>query len=529
MSEQPTLLVVDDEQVICEACRRIFSRQGFQVEATTDPRQGLTLAVERPYAAILLDIKMPAMDGIQFLERLREKKLDIPVLIMTGYPSVPNAAAAIRLGASDYITKPFTPEEITQAVQRVFQQSGQADSQDNGKTEPQPPPDETQTCLFFGQSWLRLEPDGSAMTGAVLPVVHGKQRQLQQIRLPGIGEVVYQGLPLAAVYLREEAPVVVLSPVSGVVAAVNEALLRDPAPLVTDPCASGWIACICTTRAEEELENCRPRRVLLFSTDQGAVRKQTERLRSLGCCVETSPSLEAVDLAKQPEETVLLLDAASYGEAGPDMVAQVNHTAPRLRIVVLATADGKWESEYRKQRIFYYAVEPFADGEIVEILDAAFQPHDSQRHCPQERFKKALSEALSGIGITNRNGHKVYLLAAPGLLRRCEGLGGQIRQKLIEKMFPVVATPGDVPLTPSNLLKMAGQYDRLMVLSAKDSGRLPGTLARDTKAEIAAPGEGAVRITTLEVQPDAVGSLDGLDERVTEALAEHIVREMASY
>ena len=86
----------------------------------TDARQGLALATEKDYSIILLDIKMPNMDGIQFLEQLREKKPDVPVLIITGYPSIPNAAAAMRLGACDYVTKPFTSEEITWAVQRVL-------------------------------------------------------------------------------------------------------------------------------------------------------------------------------------------------------------------------------------------------------------------------------------------------------------------------------------------------------------------------------------------------------------------------
>ncbi len=119
MSDSPKLLVVDDEEVICQACRRIFSRQGFQVEVNTDACNGLNCALHDDYAAILLDIKMPKIDGIQFLERLRETKPDQPVLIMTGYPSIPNATAAMRLGASDYITKPFRPDEITRAVQRI--------------------------------------------------------------------------------------------------------------------------------------------------------------------------------------------------------------------------------------------------------------------------------------------------------------------------------------------------------------------------------------------------------------------------
>ena len=120
MLDDPKLLVVDDEEVICEGCRRIFSRQGFEVEKCSDACQGLGLAKQNDYSAILLDIKMPTMDGIAFLEALRKQKADVPVVLMTGYPSIPNAASAIRLGASDYVTKPFTPEEITQAVHRLL-------------------------------------------------------------------------------------------------------------------------------------------------------------------------------------------------------------------------------------------------------------------------------------------------------------------------------------------------------------------------------------------------------------------------
>jgi DNA-binding NtrC family response regulator len=133
MSGRNRLLVVDDDANICHACRRVLSGQGFLVEESTDSRVGLRRAVESDYAAILLDVKMPEMDGIQFLEELRKTKPALPVLIMTGYPSVPNAVAAVRLGASNYITKPFTPGEITRSVQRVL-----ARRKTNGKRMPAP-------------------------------------------------------------------------------------------------------------------------------------------------------------------------------------------------------------------------------------------------------------------------------------------------------------------------------------------------------------------------------------------------------
>ena len=120
MSDSLRLLVVDDDPIICHACRRIFSDQGFEVEENTDAREGLKRATEQDYACILLDIKMPGIDGIQSLEELRKHKPGLPVLIMTGYPSLSTATVAVELGASGYITEPFTPANMRRSVQKML-------------------------------------------------------------------------------------------------------------------------------------------------------------------------------------------------------------------------------------------------------------------------------------------------------------------------------------------------------------------------------------------------------------------------
>jgi DNA-binding NtrC family response regulator len=97
MTETPALLVVDDEAVVCHVCQRIFARRGFRVEVSPDPRTGLSWAAERRYAVILLDIKMPLLDGVRL-----------------------NAETAKRFGACEYVPKPFTVEEICTAVQRAL-------------------------------------------------------------------------------------------------------------------------------------------------------------------------------------------------------------------------------------------------------------------------------------------------------------------------------------------------------------------------------------------------------------------------
>ena len=528
MADSHALLVVDDEEVICQACRRIFSRQGFAVETNTDARQGLALAAAKDYEIILLDIKMPNMDGIQFLEQLRQTNLEVPVLIITGYPSIPNAAAAMRLGACDYVTKPFTSEEITSAVQRVLatrripERNGELAAE--GSEEGAEMAAESQ-MLFWGSSWFRLEVDGSACVGVVLPGLRGVAPT--QLRMPRIGEVVYQGLPLAGVTVPGKPVQVVASPVSGVVMAVNELLPKRLGWLATDPCGEAWIAHVCTTEYDREAGQCGPRGIILANADPASSQEQAAKLTALGCQVQPVSDQETLAAAlKDAEGRVVFLDASSFGDAGPDLVGRINHQAPAVRIVVVAAAGDPRETAYRKHKILYYAVDPFADGEMPDILAAAFQPHET----PQVERQKGPSEPISGISITNRNGHRVQLLAAPGLLWRSEGLGLQIGQKLLAQMLPVVMTPGVANLSPANVLKTAAAHDRVMVLLAKDSGALPGCLARDTKPDFGVdPGDAAGKITTLGVQPDAMGGLTSLDTRTTAALADHIVREMAVY
>ncbi len=531
MSADRKLLVVDDEEVVCRACRRIFSKQGFDVEVNTDARQGLMRATEQDYELILLDIKMPNMNGIEFLEGLRQKKPEAPVLIITGYPSIPNAAAAMRLGACDYITKPFTAEEITWAVQRVLSthrppaDEGEAGADGDGGQAAA----DIEEKLFWDESWVELAADASGCVGAVLPGLRGAS--ITGVRLPRIGEVVYQGLPMASVTVADKPALLIPSPLSGVVAEVNELLAKHSRLLTGDPCGEGWIACVCSTR-HEELAKCKPRSILLVNMEPRSAEEQARKLRRLGChvaCV-ADPGALTTALAESGDR-VVFLDSVSLAGDGPALVERINHQAPRARIVVVGSTGDTQEGAYRKHKIFFYAVEPFSDNEIADILAGLFRTHDGPAS-PAEG-QKGTSEPISSISITNRNLRKVQLLAAPGLLWSNEGLGHQISEKLLANLFPVVVTPGENHLTPANILKAAGNCDRVMVLLARDSGLLPGGLARDTKPDFEAgsvqPGGAVGKVTTLSVQPDAFGGVACLDARTIAALAEHIVWDMSSY
>lgn len=522
MLDDPRLLVVDDEEAICEGCRRIFSRQGFEVEKTNNALEGLTMAAEREYSAVLVDIKMPNLDGIQFLEKIRATKPNLPVILMTGYPSIPNAVSAIQFGASGYVTKPFTPEEVTQAIRKFVKTDGQAAGTPEGFAA-------GEGAHFWNQAWAQQGQDGSVRLGAMLP--RAQAATVKSIRLPGIGEVVYQGLPLASLALADGSVIVVPAAVSGVVLATNEELNAGAAALATDPCGRGWIASVSPTRFEEEVRNCTRRGVILLNANANAeaAKAQQDKLAALGCQVRAAKSWDEVaPLLECHACSVLVLDAAGFGESGPALVGQINAAAPAVKVVVVSPTGCPHETAYRAQKIFYYAVEPFADNEIAEILTAAFKP--APHTAPVADKRKAPPGALCSVLITNRNGKKVRLIVAPGLLRRECGMGAMIRHKLLDRLFPMETVSGDADLEPSSILRMAGGCDRLVVLMTKETGRLPAALVRDTKAEfVSISGDGAGKVTFLVVQPAADGSLENFDPQTAAALAEHVVNDMAGY
>lgn len=527
MIGDPSLLVVDDEEVVCEGCRRIFCRQGFRVEKSSDPREGLSLAENNHYAAILLDIKMPRMDGIEFLQRLRMKKPELPVIFITGYPNVSSATSAVRLGACDYVTKPFTPEEITQAVYRSLRRGEAQDPAADVARRAASPCGPRPEFRFLDEAWMERAGPGPVRVGALL--APSEAVGLEAIRLPRPGEAVYQGLPLAGLTSGGQTVRSVPSPISGVVVAVNEHLQGRVSALWDDPFGSGWIARVSPTHFEKELGRCKIRRVLLANADRASAVRQAAKLGSLGCVVVGAASWEELGpLLADARDEPLVVDAASFAERGPALVREVRREASDMKIVVAGSAESPWEAAYRRHRIFYYAVEPFADNEIVEILDALFRPPGQTTLHPVAANRT--SETLSSISITNRNGRKVCLLSPNGLLLRSGGVGEQIRRKLVDRLLPVRITFQKGSMTRVRVMLAAGKCDHLFVLMAKDTGRLPGALLRDSRGQfVSGLGAESANMTALIVQPDSrQAGLTGLDDRTASALAEHVVREMAS-
>ncbi len=119
--DAPSILVIDNEVVVVNSVRRILTRKGYRVEAAFTGDEALQRIRERSYTLVLMDMRLPDLDGLQLLSRMRNIKPDLTVLVVTGYASIDTAVEAIRRGAAGYMSKPFTPEELLQATAQMLE------------------------------------------------------------------------------------------------------------------------------------------------------------------------------------------------------------------------------------------------------------------------------------------------------------------------------------------------------------------------------------------------------------------------
>ncbi|MBW2529551.1 MAG: EAL domain-containing protein [Deltaproteobacteria bacterium] len=115
------VLVVDDEPSVRRMLTRLVSAAGYEVDTAPDGHGAQQLLTENAYELVISDVAMPGMDGIELLQMVRRHDLDLPVILVTGQPSLQSAVRAIEYGTFRYLPKPFSPVELTQAVRQAVQ------------------------------------------------------------------------------------------------------------------------------------------------------------------------------------------------------------------------------------------------------------------------------------------------------------------------------------------------------------------------------------------------------------------------
>ncbi len=113
------MLVIDDDAMVLKLCKKIFETEGFDVATTEDPQEGLRLVSEKAYDVVLVDWMMPGFDGMDVVEEIDRRSPNSAMVMISAHPTVGRATEAMKRGAMDYVTKPFNPAEIKEAVTKA--------------------------------------------------------------------------------------------------------------------------------------------------------------------------------------------------------------------------------------------------------------------------------------------------------------------------------------------------------------------------------------------------------------------------
>ncbi len=115
------VLVIDDEGTVRRSCERILAEEGIEVRCASRGEEGLRVLDDAGLEAVILDMKMPGLDGLSVLRTIRDARPGLPVLVITGYATLDMKRECLGTGASAWLAKPFGPDELLDALRRAME------------------------------------------------------------------------------------------------------------------------------------------------------------------------------------------------------------------------------------------------------------------------------------------------------------------------------------------------------------------------------------------------------------------------
>ncbi len=262
MEGKRKILVVDDELPVCRSISSVLEPEGYVVDTALSGEEALRKEQEVGYDMMLIDLMMPGMSGIDVIKAIKEKRPDMVMIMITGYPTMKTAVESVKLGAFDYIPKPFTPDELRSLVLRALErkrlhEKGRVLKEGSATGERQVPSVVKDRYCIPDHCWAKVEEDGRVRIG-VHDIFVMTIKSISSIDFPYKNEKLGQGDACLWFVDTNGNLHRMWAPVSGRVISVNEELKDDYSRVIRDPYESGWLLLIQPTRLEEDLKNLAP-------------------------------------------------------------------------------------------------------------------------------------------------------------------------------------------------------------------------------------------------------------------------------
>jgi glycine cleavage system H lipoate-binding protein/CheY-like chemotaxis protein len=230
------ILVVGDEVVVLGAVSRALRKTDCAIDTAGSAEEALRLMADNSYHVVITDLMMPETDGLGLMNALREMGSVAETIVITGYLTVESALRAKQLGAFEYVTKPFTRQEILSVVVRALRKSerkslGFADDASKSLQK---------VYLIPDHSWARMESDRTVRVGMARALA-STVGEAVDLELPGEGDLIEQGRMCVVVRAEDGVEHYINAPLSGRVLEVNERLEEDAELALRDPEGEGWL------------------------------------------------------------------------------------------------------------------------------------------------------------------------------------------------------------------------------------------------------------------------------------------------
>ncbi len=245
------ILAVDDERAILDSFRKVLVLGGYSIDTVENGAEALGLIRQRDYDFVFTDLKMPGMDGVEVTRAVKHLRPDIDVIVITGYATIDTAVATVKVGAMDYVEKPFTEDELLNFVREaVIKREDRLEREATPRIRLVKPGMKASGSRFEldvpagvfvspQHAWAQLALNGKVRAG-IDDLVRKIFGTVDRVELPTVGQQVARGEPLFAVQYGDHR-MSIPAPVSGTVLAINSEHAEHPEWLAARPFEQSWL------------------------------------------------------------------------------------------------------------------------------------------------------------------------------------------------------------------------------------------------------------------------------------------------
>jgi len=494
------VLVVDDEKIVCQNCEKILKEEGFSVTTALSGEECLELIKVRKYDAVILDLKMPDISGMEILKVIKEKMPDTTVIIITGYSSAKSAIEAMKLGAADFIPKPFTPDELSiplkEALKRSKSISGEGYIAEplikEVKLEEEIKelkcekwfPDPLKHANF--SEWMGVQTGKDETARIVLNDLFFKLKgRVKYIDLPQVGEQVDTDNPSFRIfYTGEESSLTQMeefcSPVSGKVIEVNPLAIRKINTVNEDPFNSGWLVRIWPYGLSADLKGLESRKILIADDDEqtreSLIKYFKQGLYNIYKALDLQNLAEGV---KNKRYDVAILGKNVYGTPVYNAAEQLRRVDENLPIIVITDDDSpELAGKVREHNIFYYAMKPLDKAEIDLAVRNAFMKIELKKRVVEKPHKFYSSRFIKSIEVVNHSGKHVAIVGLGNIFNEDFGIGQNLVDRLKKINLPVDLNMDRRELYGKELVPYIEKNKKIIIINGIEMGSTPGDIKK---------------------------------------------------